>query len=65
MTVVYVSEFSADSGRMNWEVERSIELGRKIVAFHKGDTAPKSLPRAVKEHNIKVVRWAELAGELD
>jgi hypothetical protein len=65
MTVVYVSEFSAASSWVNWEVERSIELGRKVVAFHKGDTTPKSLPRAVKEHNIKVIRWADLAGELD
>jgi hypothetical protein len=65
MTVVYLSDSSANSSWVNWEIERSIELGRKVVAFHKGDTPPRDLPRAVEAYKIKIVKWADLGSELD
>ncbi len=56
---------SAESDWVNWEVERSLKLDREVVAFHKGDQPPKQLPRAVKENEVKVLRWADLARELE
>lgn len=65
MTVVYLSEACAESQWVNWEIERSIELDRKVIAFHKGDMPPSQLPRTVKEHNIKIVAWSKLASEIE
>jgi hypothetical protein len=64
MTVVYLTPDSATSRWVNWEVERSVELGREVVAFHKGDAPPRALPEAVRRHSIRVVPWSELQKEL-
>lgn len=64
MTVVYLTGDSATSRWVNWEVDRSIELGREVVAFHKGATPPGALPDAVRRRSIRVVPWSELEKEL-
>ena len=60
MTVVFVSEHTANSKWVNWEIKRSLDLGKEVVAFHTGDAPPKRLPLAVRENGIKVVPWSEL-----
>ena len=65
MTVVYLSPDAAKSNWVNWEIKRSLELGKPVVAFHKGDSPPGTLPDAMTENEIKVVRWGELSPELD
>ncbi len=64
LTVVYVSDTTHKSKWVNWEINRSLELGKEVVATHKGDTAPRKLPDAIKENKIKVVPWSELGKEL-
>lgn len=57
VTVVYISEYSADSKWVNWEINESIALGKGVVAMYKGDKAPSRLPKAVADNDIPVVPW--------
>ncbi len=57
VTVVYLSEKTADSEWVDWEIRESIKLGKGVLAMHKGDTPPKRLPKAINEHNIDVLPW--------
>lgn len=60
-TIVYVSDATAGSDWVNWEVTESLRLGKQVIAVHKGEVAPKRLPKAVDENGIKVIRWSDLA----
>jgi hypothetical protein len=64
MTVVYLSAGTAKSDWVKWEVEKSLELGKKVVATHSGEKLPCPAPDFVSDINIKVVAWSQLAGEL-
>ena len=57
VTIVYVSDKTADSEWVDWEIRESLKMGKGILAMHKGDTPPKRLPRAITENNIEVVPW--------
>jgi len=61
VTLVYLSNSTSKSKWVNWEIEESIKLGKQILAVYKGDSAPKNLPTAVKENNIKTVKWSHSA----
>ena len=64
MTVVYLSKDTRGSEWVAWEVKKSIELEKVVVAVHAGDNPPSKLPSFVKEYGIKVVPWSRLAGEV-
>ena len=57
VTVVYVSDKTAGSKWVNWEIRESLTMGKGVVAMHKGDTAPKRLPRAITDNHIRIVPW--------
>jgi len=57
VTIVYISEHTANSKWVDWEIRESIALGKGVVAMYKGDTPPSSLPPAIKEYNIRIVPW--------
>ena len=57
VTVVYVSDKTASSEWVDWEIRESLTMGKDVLAMHKGDTPPKRLPKAINENNIKVVPW--------
>ncbi len=57
VTVVYVSDNTASSKWVDWEIRESIAQGKGVVAMHKGSAPPSSLPPAVSEHKIPVVSW--------
>lgn len=63
-TVVYLSDKSASSNWVNWEVEKSLELGKRVIATHKGSTPPTNLPQAIKENGVEVVPWSNLKQKL-
>lgn len=63
-TVVHLSPDTANSKWVRWEVGKSVELGKRIIATHTGNTPPENLPSFVVEHSIKVVPWSRLAKEL-
>jgi hypothetical protein len=56
VTLVYVSDQTAKSEWVNWEVEESIKLGKKVVGVHGGEL-PRKLPPAIKKHGIRVIVW--------
>ena len=57
VTIVYVTDKTADSRWVNWEIKESLALGIGVVAMHKGDTPPKRLPDVITDNKIQVVRW--------
>jgi hypothetical protein len=62
--VIYVSEKTAASKWVEWEVAKCKELGKKIIAVHAGDKQPLRMPDWIKSNSIKVVPWSKLASEI-
>ncbi|MFV0514733.1 MAG: TIR domain-containing protein [Jhaorihella sp.] len=63
VTVVYVSDKTAESQWVSWEVQKSLDLGKKVVAVHAGDRFTGSQPSWLKS-GIKMVPWSKLAPEI-
>lgn len=63
-TVVYVSENTAESSWVDWEVKTSLELGKRVIAMYKGDAPPANAPSWMQNPNITKVAWKNLAREL-
>jgi hypothetical protein len=63
-TVVYVSENTARSSWVEWEVKTSLELGKRVIAMFKGDAPPANAPSWIKDPNITKVAWKDLARKL-
>lgn len=59
-TVVYITDKTHSSDWVKWEVEKSLQLGKGIVAVHKGDAPPSNIPSCITENKIKVVPWSRL-----
>jgi hypothetical protein len=62
--VVYLSSDTANSVWVNWEIKKSVELGKRVIATHSGESAPQLLPEFVTKNKVKVVPWSGLAAEL-
>ena len=56
LTLVYVSDNTAKSKWVNWEVEESVKLEKKVVGVYQGEI-PGRLPPAIKKHRIRVIAW--------
>ena len=52
-----MSDKTADSKWVDWEIRESLAMGRGVVAMHKGETPPKQLPKAITDNKIQVVPW--------
>lgn len=63
-TVVYLTDHTHSSAWVKWEVEKSIQLGKNVIAVHKGDTPPSRIPSCIKDHGIKIVTWKKLSDHL-
>jgi len=57
VTIVYLSDNTANSKWVDWEIRESIALGKGVVAMYKGDKPPAHLPKAVTENNMPIVPW--------
>lgn len=57
VTVVYLSDQTAGSKWVNWEIEESLKRGKGVIGVHKGDVPPAALPAAFKESGCKTVKW--------
>ena len=57
VTIVYLSEKTAGSEWVDWEIRESLAMGKGVVAMHKGSKPPRRLPKAIKDNNIPVVPW--------
>lgn len=63
-TVVYVSENTASSSWVEWEVKTSLELGKRVIAMYKGDTPPRNMPSWLQNPGVAKVAWKDLARKL-
>lgn len=57
VTLVYLSEHTAESEWVNWEIRESTKLGKGVIGVYKGDDPPRVLPTALKESRVPLVRW--------
>jgi hypothetical protein len=57
VTVVYISDKTAGSKWVDWEIRESITMGKGVVAMHKGDAPPARLPKAIIDNKVPVVPW--------
>jgi hypothetical protein len=64
VTVVYLSESTPQSRWVDWEVEKSLSLGKRVIAMYASDKPPTQLPAWVSEKKIGLVPWKNLADEL-
>ncbi|NQT26662.1 TIR domain-containing protein [candidate division KSB1 bacterium] len=63
-TVVYITDKTHCSDWVRWEVEKSLELGREVIAVHKGDKPPTKIPSCIKDNKIKVLPWKKLSDHI-
>lgn len=63
--VVYLSQDAFRSKWVRWEVEKSLELGKKVIGTYPGSTRPTELPAWLRRTGIKIVAWSDLPRELD
>ena len=59
--LVYITDNTHSSGWVKWEVEKSLQLGKEVVAVHKGDAPPSNIPSCIIDNGIKVVSWSNLS----
>ena len=59
-TVVLISDNTSQSQWVKWEVGKSLELGKRVIAMHVGDNPLDKIPTWIEEHNINLVPWSEL-----
>ncbi len=64
VTVVYLSDSTPQSEWVKWEVEKSLKLGKRVVAMHASESPPSRLPAWISANKIAVVAWKNLANEL-
>jgi hypothetical protein len=64
VTVVYLSENTSQSKWVTWEVERSLELGKKVIAVHAGAKFSGTTPSWLQDGKIQTVSWANLSDSL-
>ncbi len=61
VTVVFLSEQTAKSNWVQWEIEESIKQGKQVIGVYPKGSEPRILPAAFKTHGLKHVVWGELA----
>jgi hypothetical protein len=59
VTLVYVSEHTADSKWVDWEIRESVCMGKGVIAVHKGESLPQKVPNALTELKIPIIRWTQ------
>lgn len=57
VTVCVLTDSSAESGWVDWEIRESIAMGKGVVGMYLGDRPPKALPATLREHHVQVVPW--------
>lgn len=61
VTVVFLSDSTAKSKWVKWEIEECIKRGKQVLGVYPKDSKPKSFPVWIEERKIKCVPWSELA----
>jgi len=58
VTVVYLSNNSANSQWVNWEIAESVKKGKGVIGVYSGDTPPSKIPSEFTKNKCKTVRWS-------
>lgn len=61
VTMVYLSEKSASSKWVNWEIEESFKRGKGVIGVYQGDAPPAKTPPAFTQNACKTVKWEHAA----
>ena len=61
VTVVYLSDKSASSSWVNWEIEESFKRGKGVIGVYKNDSQPASTPTAFQKNKCIAVKWEHAA----
>ncbi len=64
VTVVYLSNQTAKSTWVQWEIEESIKQGKHVIGVYSKAAEPRTLPDAFKTHGLKKVVWSDLASTI-
>jgi len=59
VTVCFVSENTAQSEWVDWEIRESHKLGKGVIAVYQGERPPKNVPAVIKELKIKLIPWKQ------
>jgi len=59
VTLCYITESSADSKWVDWEIRESDKLGKGVIGVYRGSRPPRSLPPAVQEFGVPLVPWKQ------
>ncbi len=62
-TIVYLSNNAAKSQWVEWEVKKSQELGKRVIAVHSGNKYSGAKPSWM-DSKIKIIPWSNLSREL-
>jgi len=57
VTVVYLSDKTASSSWVNWEIEESFKRGKGVIGVYKEGGQPIKTPPAFQQNNCKAVKW--------
>lgn len=57
VTVVYLTNDSAQSKWVDWEIAESMKRGKGVIGVYKGELPPSKLPQAFAQHGLNIVRW--------
>lgn len=61
VTLVYLTDKTASSKWVNWEIEESLKRGRGVIGVYKGDAPPAKTPPAFQQNGCKAVKWEHAA----
>ena len=61
VTMVYLTDKTASSKWVNWEIEESLKRGKGVIGVYKGDTPPAKTPPAFQQNGCKAVKWEHSA----
>lgn len=59
VTLVYISEHTAGSKWVDWEIRESARMGKGVIAVHKGESPPQKVPNALKDLKIPMIPWTQ------
>ena len=67
VTICLIGEKTSDREAVNWELETSYELGKKVFGIRIYKDKGHIIPRPIRDNNSKVINWsiADIVTELE
>lgn len=57
VTVVYLTDKTASSSWVEWEIQESLKRGKAVIGVFKGDSPPTRTPPAFSKNSCRAVKW--------